>query len=143
MDLSLVAEEPLSAASREWLTEAMVEHQAQLYGPTDYTTIGYFLKNSAGETCGGLSGRFRWKWLYLEMLWVEEDLRGMGHGSRLLGTAERFAIERGGLAVQLDTGGFEALPFYLRHGYEVVGRMEGYPPGTTFHFLRKWLRPPG
>ena len=34
----------------------------------------------------------------------------------------------------------DALPFYQRHGYELVGVMEGFPvPGERQHFLRKWL----
>ena len=76
----------------------------------------------------------------MEMLWVREDLRGRGHGSRLLEDAEEFAIASGGIAVHLDTGGDEALPFYEHRGYEVFGTLEGFPPGARQHFLRKWLR---
>lgn len=46
----------------------------------------------------------------------------------------------GGIALHLDTGGDESFPFYERHGYEVFGTLEGFPPGIRQHFLRKPLR---
>ena len=139
MTLQLVVEEPISDASQHLLTRAMVAHQTELYGEPRYATVGYFLRDDHGTLRAGLSGRFRWGWLYVEMLWVAEDLRGQGHGSRLLQMAEDFARSRGGVAIQLTTGGERALPFYARHGYDVMGSMSGYPPGSSQYFLRKWL----
>ena len=73
------------------------------------------------------------------MLWVAPEFRGRGFGSRLLTEAEEFARARGGIAIQLDSGGGRALGFYAKHGYEIVGSMSGYPPGSSVHFFRKWL----
>lgn len=144
MDLTLVLEEPASSAGRELLAKALLEYGTQLHGEPGFTSVGCFLRDASGQIQAGLSGRFRWKWLYVEMLWVAEPLRGRGHGSTLLRTAEDFARSRGGVAVHLETGGASALPFYGGHGYEVVASMDGYPPGTKTHFLRKWLKtPPG
>jgi ribosomal protein S18 acetylase RimI-like enzyme len=139
VDLDLVVEEPVSEASRQQLTEQLIAYQSALYGEPHYATLGLFLRDDGGQLQAGLSGRFRWGWLYVEMLWVAEPLRGRGYGSRLLTEAEEFARARGGIAVQLDSGGGQALPFYRKHGYEIVGRMDGYPPGSAHHFLRKWL----
>ena len=74
------------------------------------------------------------------MLWVQEDLRGKGHGGRLLTGAEEFAMASGGVALHLDTGGDEEPLFYERHGYKVFGTLGGFPPGARQHFLRKRLR---
>ncbi len=82
----------------------------------------------------------RWGWLYVEVFWVAEHLRCKGHGSRLLQGAETFARSRDGVAIHLETGGLDALAFYEKRGYEIVGIMEGFPPGTRQHFMRKWLR---
>ena len=140
--LHLILEEPITPESHGRLVAEMVAYQTELYGESHYTTIGYFLNDADGRMRAGLSGRYRWGWLYIEMLWVAAELRGRGYGSRLLEEAETFARERGGIAVQLDSGGERALPFYERHGYEIVGAMAGYPPGSSHHFLRKWLAAP-
>jgi GNAT superfamily N-acetyltransferase len=139
VDLDLVIEEPVSQASRQQLTERLIAYQSALYGEPNYAMLGLFLRDGAGQLQAGLSGRFRWGWMYVEMLWVAEPLRGRGYGSQLLAEAEGFALARGGIAMHLDSGGGRALPFYVKHGYEIVGRMDGYPPGSAHHFLRKWL----
>jgi ribosomal protein S18 acetylase RimI-like enzyme len=140
--LELEIEQPVSQASYQVLTDAMVEYQTELYGEAHYTTVGFFLRDANGGMQAGLSGRFRWGWLYIEMLWVASHLRGQGYGSRLLLEAETFVRSQGGVAVQLESGGTRALPFYARHGYEIVGSMAGYPRGSSQHFLRKWLASP-
>jgi hypothetical protein len=42
--------------------------------------------------------------------------------------------------VFLDTFEYQALPFYERHGYELFGTLDGYPPGWRQYHVRK-LRP--
>jgi GNAT superfamily N-acetyltransferase len=68
------------------------------------------------------------------------ELRGQGLGSRLLAAAEAEAWRRDCLGVFLDTFEYQALPFYQRHGYELFGTLDGYPPGWRQYHVRK-LRP--
>lgn len=133
-------EMPPNEGERQRLAEALLEYSSTRFGDPTAQPVGFFLRDDEENLCGGLTGNLRWDWLYVEMLWVREDLRGRGHGSRLLADAEEFAIASGGIAVHLDTGGDEALPFYEHRGYEVFGTLEGFPPGARQHFLRKWLR---
>ena len=133
-------EMPPNEGERQRLAEALLEYSSTRFGDPTAQPVGFFLRDDEENLCGGLTGNLRWDWLYVEMLWVREDLRGRGHGSRLLADAEEFAIASGGIAVHLDTGGDEALPFYEHCGYEVFGTLEGFPPGARQHFLRKWLR---
>jgi GNAT superfamily N-acetyltransferase len=140
--LRLYFEEPTSPDSYDELTRAMVAHQAETYGEAGYTPLGLCVRDAHGELHAGLTARLRWGWLYVEMLWVCEPLRGRGIGAGLLARAEEFARGRGGVAVHLTSGGTRALPFYARQGYEVVAEVEGFPPGSTQHHLRKWLDRP-
>ena len=131
---------PPNEGDRQQLADALLEYSARRFGDPTAQPIGFFLRDDGGDLCGGLTGNIRWGWLYVEMLWVRRDLRGQGHGSHMLEGAEELARANGGVAVHLDTGGDEALPFYEKRGHGVFGTLEGFPPGSKQHFLRKWLQ---
>ena len=97
------------------------------------------LRDADGCIAAGLHG---WTWggcLQVVNLWVREDVRGMGHGARLLRTAEEEAIARGCRLALLDTHDFQAPEFYKRYGYEVVFAIDGYPQGYSKIWLKKRL----
>ena len=92
-----------------------------------------------GTLLGGMTGFTQWQWLYVDYLWVAEDGRRGGLGSRLLRAAEEEAVRRGCGWSRLNTYDFQAPGFYAKHGYEQCGVMEGYPPGHRLIWLRKTL----
>jgi GNAT superfamily N-acetyltransferase len=108
-------------------------------GPMGHRKVHLFMRDAAGAVRGGLLGKQLWGWLYVEILWVEEALRGGGLGSRLLGQAEAEARELGCTRALLDTFEFQALPFYERRGYSVFGVLENFPPGYRRYYLSKPL----
>lgn len=54
----------------------------------DYRAIRYVLRDVEGQVVAGLLGSAGWDWLYIEVLWVSERFRGLGHGASLLTEAE-------------------------------------------------------
>ena len=88
---------------------------------------------------GGLIGATYWEWLYIDLLWVKQELRGRGYGHRLLTLAEDEARQRGARNAYLDTFSFQAPDFYERHGYRVFGKLRDFPPGHQRYFLTKQL----
>ncbi len=103
--------------------------------------LGIFLSDPRGEVKGGLFG---WTWggvLSVNTLWVHQDVRHRGYGSRLLGMAEREGINRGCHLAILDTYAFQAPDFYRNLGYEVYAVLEDYPTRSKKFFLKKSLRP--
>lgn len=92
-----------------------------------------------GTLCGGLLGDICAGWLAIHVLWVDPQLRGQGLGSQLLLQAEQQAKAAGAHSVVLDTFDWQAEGFYLRHGYEVFGRLPDFPPGHERIYLRKTL----
>lgn len=75
----------------------------------------------------------------IKRMWVHDDWRGLGLGSRLLRELERRAAELGHTTVRLDTNGAltTAIAMYGRAGYSQVDRYNHNPYAT--HFFEKTL----
>ena len=81
-----------------------------------------------------MAGLHGWTWgdcFYVQSLWVREDLRRQGWGTRLLRAAEAEATARGCRRALLWTLDYQAPSFYQRLGYQVIGRVEGFPGAHT------------
>ncbi|MGN0144593.1 MAG: GNAT family N-acetyltransferase, partial [Clostridium sp.] len=78
-----------------------------------------------------------WNCLYIDVLWVSEEYRKHGLGSRLLNEIESIATEKGCHLIHLDTFDFQAKDFYIKHGYEVFGVLDECPEGHKRYFLKK------
>ncbi|MFI1968091.1 GNAT family N-acetyltransferase [Streptomyces cinnamoneus] len=92
-----------------------------------------------GHLVGGLTA---WTWgglCGIELLWVREDSRAGGWGSKLLLAAEAEAVRRGCDRVMVSSYTFQAPGFYERHGYGEVGRVPGVPGGHADVYLFKSL----
>ncbi|MEX2981625.1 GNAT family N-acetyltransferase [Streptomyces sp. C36] len=92
-----------------------------------------------GELIGGLTA---WTWgglCGIELLWVREESRADGWGSKLLREGEAEAVRRGCDRAMVSSFTFQAPGFYQRHGYAEVGRVPGIPGGHADVYLFKVL----
>jgi len=108
-------------------------------GDDDAQNLCFLVKDQDGKTVGGLIGATYWNWLYINLMWVREDLRSQGFGSKLLTTAEEEGRNRGAKFAYLDTFSFQAPEFYKKCGYEVFGELNDFPTGHQRFFLKKVL----
>lgn len=108
-------------------------------GDNHFQRLCYVLNVSDEEVVGGVLGEVYWDWLYIDLLWVKEELRGHGHGHRLLTHIEEEAQGLGAKNAYLDTFSFQAPEFYKQHGYQVFGELTNFPPGYQRYFLTKEL----
>lgn len=100
--------------------------------------IGVFLEDD-NRKLAGLTGESFGNWLCIRFLFVSEQLRGKGIGSKLLEAAEREAKQRGCKYAFVDTFSFQAPAFYKKHGYQEVFTLEEYPYTGKRHYYTKNL----
>ena len=105
---------------------------------TDFLWINRIVEDKNGNIIAGIiSKMYCWNCLYIDVLWVKEEHRKDGLGSRLLKEIESVAIEKGCYLIHLDTFDFQAKDFYIKHGYEVFGVLDECPEGHKRYFLKK------
>jgi GNAT superfamily N-acetyltransferase len=115
-------------------------HSGAIFGATWIKAIAFYLRDAEGKIVGGVYGNFgTFNWLYVDTLWVSDELRGRGYGARLLAAIEQEAVTNNCTSVYLDTFSFQAPEFYKKLGYEVFGELNDFPAGHSRIFLRKSL----
>jgi GNAT superfamily N-acetyltransferase len=116
----------------------------EFLGPPTLEPVQIFLRDNNDDVVGGLLGHSVYRWLFIAKLWIAEPFRGRGYGSALLDAAEAEARARGCDGIHLDTFEYQARPFYEKHGFELFGTLEGYPPGyRQFHLAKRLHDRPG
>jgi GNAT superfamily N-acetyltransferase len=141
--LRLVLTETLSPEDRSYVREQIkafndrASRHHRGIRPVGPRPLDILVRDDKDEIVGGLIASTYWAWLDIDDLWVTENLRGQGLGRRLLRMAEEEARARGCSRAKLRTFSFQARGFYEKEGYRVVGELEDYPPGETFHWMRR------
>ena len=123
----------------EYVREALARFNEATVGADGHTPFAFVEYGADGAVIGGIIGGTYWGWMYIDILWVHEDHRKRGIGSRLLDEAEKEAVRRGCHHVHLDTMSWQAPAFYQKHGYEVIGVLPDIPKGNQKLLLQKRL----
>jgi GNAT superfamily N-acetyltransferase len=124
---------------RNGILGPLVEYNRSKTGRNDSRPLIIAIDDAEGRVIGGLWGRTSFDWLYVELLFVPESLRGRGVGTDLMTRAESEAVARGCHSAWLDTLEFQARGFYERLGYTCFGELSDYPAGPRY-FMKKALR---
>jgi GNAT superfamily N-acetyltransferase len=131
-----------TAKDRDYLDDKIVEFnmkQVPFTQEEQFINIDYVIKNHDKVIGGITSVLYCWKCLYIDVLWVEDSYRHLGHGAKLLTQVEDQAKKLGASLAHLDTFDFQAKDFYLKQGYELFGVLDNCPPDHKRFFLKKVL----
>lgn len=101
--------------------------------------IGLFFEDENSRKLAGLTGEIFGNWLCIQFLFVSEQLRGQGIGSKLLQAAKSEAKQRDCKYAFVDTFSFQAPIFYKKHGYPEVFTLEEYPYTEKRYYYTKNL----
>ncbi|MCL1699410.1 GNAT family N-acetyltransferase [Lysinibacillus sp. Bpr_S20] len=88
---------------------------------------------------GGITAEVYWGWVEINKFWFSKEFRGKGIGGQLLAKAEETAKQMGATKALLTTYDFQARTFYEARGYQVVGEIKDYPPGSSYYTMVKHL----
>lgn len=135
----VVAEENRVAETARAVVKGLVAHNTAKAGKSRWKRFAVSVRDDAGAIKGGVVGYTMWNWCFIELVWLDEALRGTGLGTELMAKAEAVATKRGARHVYLDTFSFQGDGFYQKLGYEVFGELGDFPPGHRRIWLKKDL----
>jgi GNAT superfamily N-acetyltransferase len=135
--LRIDLEERPHADDARIVNDGLLEFNRAVIGDSNEVQLGVFVRDANNCVIGGLLGHVRWRWVYVAKLWLPDELRGQGVGTRLMTAVEEYARRHHCHGIYLDTFEYQALPFYEKLGYVQFGVLEGYPPGYRQYHLRK------
>jgi ribosomal protein S18 acetylase RimI-like enzyme len=70
---------------------------------------------------------------------IPADMRGQGHGMRIMAAIEQEAVARGCRQMLLETHSFQAPDLYRKLGFRVTGSVAEYPRGHQYLTMLKRL----
>ncbi|WP_342167209.1 GNAT family N-acetyltransferase [Methylobacterium sp. SD21] len=125
-------------------TSKIIEHGLNRYnearvGPDPSKPIWIVCRDNKELIIGGIQGFIQWNWFYVAILWVDEDRRLSGVGTRLMAEAEDVARKNGCIRMRLATITFQAPDFYKKLGYLEVCHVPDIPPGHSLIWMTKML----
>jgi GNAT superfamily N-acetyltransferase len=138
-EYEIVYDEHPEQAAWGIIGRGITDYNQQQAGDDGAQRICFVIRGPGQEIVGGVVAAIYWDWLYIDLMWMKEELRGSGYGSRLLTLAEDEAQKRGAKHAYLDTFSFQAPGFYQKHGYQVFGELKDFPPGCQRYFMTKQL----
>jgi len=121
------------------VNEGLTHFNRQHLPEDNYLPISVFARDAHGKIVGGAVCAVYWNAFTVEMLWLEESLRGQGVGTLLMQDAEAAARKHGCAFMHVDTMSFQARAFYERLGFVVFGTLSGYPDGVERYYMHKPL----
>ena len=106
--------------------------------PSKSEPLNIYLENEEGNLVAGMVAETFGNWLEIEYLYVSDDLRGQGIGSKILEMAENESRNRGCKYSFVDTFNFQAPEFYEKHGYKEVFALKKYPyTGERYYYTKE------
>ena len=132
--------ESINKILRDYNQNSNPEWWANISKKDNYAEPFYLIaSNSDEEILGGLTGSSQFSWLKVDIMAVNEKLRGQGIGSMLLGMVEDIASDRGCKYIYLDTMAYQSPELYRRLGFKQVGELPDWDSfgNSKFFFMKE------
>lgn len=124
----------------KYIRDALYKYNEDIVGADGHVPINIVEYDGEGNVIGGIIGGTYWGWMYIDILWVDQNHRKKGIGTKLLCEAEKEALNRGCHHVHVDSMSWQAPEFYKKQGYEVIGILPDIPIGNQKYLLIKNLQ---
>lgn len=139
-ELRLTIDDPASDETKELVLNQMKKTIEDVVGKYDRKSFTITVKNTNSKIIAGLSGVIRGKFeCHVERLWVDENYRSQGIGTKMIKAVENYARANHCGTIILETMDFQAEGFYSKLGFKRIATIPQGRFGRDQHVMRKIL----
>ena len=125
----------------ELIVDKIVEYnlsKVPIIQESSFIWINRVIVDTYGDIIAGINSKmYCWNCLYIDVLWVKEEYRKEGLGSKILNEIEKVAKDKGCYLIHLDSFDFQTKDFYIKHGYDIFGILDECPQRHKRYFMKK------
>jgi GNAT superfamily N-acetyltransferase len=134
-----IREQALTEELKKKIYDGFSRHAIQMTGHNEKFDAVAFVAMEGDSFVGAMVGERFWNALHVKYVYVDEQYRGKGMGTRLMQCVIAYGLEQKCPFAFVETMSFQALEFYQKMGFELDYTRSGYAHGTSFHYLSKKL----
>jgi ribosomal protein S18 acetylase RimI-like enzyme len=139
MDPRIEPRHDLSPNEIEAIEDRLYDHNSNATGRRDAQSLGFLIRNEAGQMVGVAAGHTWSGTAELKQMWIDEAYRGRGYARALLKAFEAEAGRRGARRIWVASYDFQAPGLYEKAGFRRMAEFEGWPDGHVNVVLCKTL----
>ncbi len=129
-ELSMVFEAEPALSDENYVRTQIGLWNIKVTGYDDYAPANFILRDAGNEIRGGILAYVWAKWLHVDILWLQYDVRRQGWGTKLMEAAHTVGREKGAEAAWLDTSAGKRGRFTSASGMRPCSRRRTSRPGT-------------
>ncbi len=134
-----IRQQALTDDLKKQIYEGFSLHAISIVGHDEKFESLAFVANENSVFAGAVVVELFWGSLHVKYIYIDENYRGRGLGTRLMERAIVYACENKCPFAFVETMSFQALGFYQKIGFQLEFTRAGYAHGTSLHYLRKDL----
>lgn len=138
MKISIIKDNKPTPSNDQILQDGIVDFNMDTLGERP-DRFSIYLKDENNIIHGGAVVWAHKKSIYVDILWMDESLRGQKYGTKIMQAVEEEGKKRGCKYSTVDTYSFQAKDFYLKNGYQIIGEVKNHLFHHTKIFFRKEL----
>jgi GNAT superfamily N-acetyltransferase len=128
-----------SADTAKAIRDGLTEFNHKAVNFPEPIPVNVAVRDGDGALRGGIVARVALDTVYIDIVWIDDALRGGGHGRIMMERVEEKARALGAKLAWLYTLSWQARPFYEKLGYRVFGEMPFADGAHQRYFMRKEL----
>ncbi|MCB0332149.1 MAG: GNAT family N-acetyltransferase [Bdellovibrionales bacterium] len=119
----------LSQPEKDIINAGFAKHTGAAGAPPYNKETLNWLAYDSDTLVGAVTTDILWDWIYVDELWVCDELRSQGLGTKLMQEVEQYALSKSLSGIWLWTQDWQAAEFYEKLGYEKFTEFDDFPKG--------------